>query len=263
MNFFASNIKYLRKNKGLTQSELADRIGINRPKIGSYEEGRAEPKLGVIQQISHFYKVNIDDLLEKDLSKEHSKEKDLKGSNLRVLPIIVDRSNTEQISLVPIKAAAGYLDGHSDLEYIEQLPNFNLPLKELNSSGTYRMFQISGDSMLPIPSGAYIIGEYILDWTLIKDNQPTILVSTNEGIVFKRVVNKSKINNTLELHSDNQLYKSYSIELNEVMEIWKAVGYFSFDLSNHNAENENQLNQMNSVLMQLQQEVKELKGNLN
>ena len=263
MNFFASNIKFLRKQKGLTQSELADKVGINRPKIGSYEEGRAEPKLGVIQQISHFYKVNIDDLLEKDLSKEQPKEKDLTGATLRVLPIIVDRQNTEQISLVPIKAAAGYLDGHSDLEYIEKLPTFNLPLSELNRNTTYRMFQINGDSMLPIPSGAYIIGEYVLDWTLIKDREPSILITKSEGVVFKRIYNSSKVDKTFELHSDNKLYKPYCIDVNEVMEVWKAIGYLNFDLSKNQSEEKDQLSQMNNMLLQLQKEVKQLKGNLN
>jgi len=263
MNFFASNIKFLRKQKGLTQSELADKIGINRPKIGSYEEGRAEPKLSVIQQISHFYKVNIDELLEIDLSLTQSRLKDINGSNLRVLPIIVDRNNMEQISLVPIKAAAGYLEGYSDLEYIEQLPTFQLPIKELSSNSTYRMFQINGDSMLPIPSGAYIIGEYLLDWATIKNQQPAIVISSNDGVVFKRIENRIKDDNSIELHSDNKLYAPYSIKIHEVTEVWKAIGYLSFELTAGLSDATNQLGQMNEMLLQLQQEVKELKGNLN
>ena len=51
MNFFASNMKYLRKKKGLTQSDLANKMGINRPKIGSYEEGRAEPNLLLVKRL--------------------------------------------------------------------------------------------------------------------------------------------------------------------------------------------------------------------
>ena len=147
------------------------------------------------------------------------------------------------------------------MEYIEQLPTFNLPLSELNRNATYRMFQINGDSMLPIPSGAYIIGEYVLDWTLIKDYQPSILVSTDEGVVFKRIVNKS--NHDFELHSDNQLYEPYTININEVMEVWKAIGYLNFDLSKNQSEEKDQLSQMNNMLLQLQKEVKQLKGNLN
>jgi transcriptional regulator with XRE-family HTH domain len=261
MNFFATNIKFLRKQKGLTQSELADKIGINRPKIGSYEEGRAEPKLSVILQISHFYKVNIDELLEIDLSLTPSKSKDITGSNLRVLPIIVDRNNTEQISLVPLKAAAGYLGGYSDLEFIEQLPTFQLPLNELSSNSTYRMFQINGDSMLPIPSGAYIIGEYLLDWSTIKSKQSAIVVSSNEGVVFKRIENKIKHDRTIELHSDNKLYAPFTVKVEDITEIWKAVGYVSFELSTDLIEKNDQLSQMNEMLLQLQQEVKQLKAN--
>ena len=38
------NIKYLRKEKGFTQQELADRLGIRRASIGAYEECRATPR---------------------------------------------------------------------------------------------------------------------------------------------------------------------------------------------------------------------------
>ena len=142
MNYFQSNLKYLRKSKALTQGDLANKIGVNRPKIGSYEEGRAEPKFETLQNISHFFQVTIDDLLEKDLSKEAKGGlKNIQGNNLRVLPIIVDGENNERISLVPIKAAAGYLNGYSDPEFVEQLPNFSLPVKEL-SQGSYRAFEI-------------------------------------------------------------------------------------------------------------------------
>ena len=54
-NFFAPNLKFLRKSKGLTQGDFALKIGINRPKVGSYEEGRAEPNLVTLQNISHFF----------------------------------------------------------------------------------------------------------------------------------------------------------------------------------------------------------------
>jgi transcriptional regulator with XRE-family HTH domain len=42
---FAKNLKALRKEKGWTQQELADRMGIKRAALGAYEEGRSEPRL--------------------------------------------------------------------------------------------------------------------------------------------------------------------------------------------------------------------------
>ena len=44
MNFFGNNLRHLRKEKGLTQQQLADKLGITRSLVGAYEENRAEPK---------------------------------------------------------------------------------------------------------------------------------------------------------------------------------------------------------------------------
>lgn len=259
MNFFASNMKYLRKKKGLTQSDLANKMGINRPKIGSYEEGRAEPKLTTIQRISHFYKVNIDDLLELDLSKEQHKEKDVKGSAIRILPIIVDKNDEEQITVVPAKASAGYLNGFSDVEFVEKLPTFNLPVNELSTNRTYRIFQIQGDSMLPVTSGSYIISEYVQNWETIKDESTYIVISQSEGIVYKRIKNRLGTDQVIDLKSDNTLYPTFTIPIDEVVEVWKAKGVISFNLDEPDVSN-NQLSRMNAMLMELQQEMKSLKS---
>tara|TARA_R110002049_G_scaffold270895_7_gene447975 strand:+ start:756 stop:1541 length:786 start_codon:yes stop_codon:yes gene_type:complete len=260
MNFFASNIKYLRKNKGLTQSELANKIGINRPKIGSYEEGRAEPKLSIIQRISHFYKVDIDDLLELDLSKEQPKEKDVQGSSIRILPIIVDQNDEELITVVPAKASAGYLNGFADVEFVDQLPTFNLPVNEISTNSTYRIFQIQGDSMLPVASGSYIISEYVQNWENVVNNQAYVVVSQNEGVVYKRIINQIEAKKSLELHSDNTAYAPFTISVEDVMEVWQAKGIISFELPQP-VESANQLSKMNAMLMQLQREMQQLKGN--
>lgn len=245
--------------KGLTQSDLANKLGINRPKIGSYEEGRAEPKLSTLQRISHFYKVNIDDLLELDLSKESPKEKDIKGSALRILPIIIDKDDNEHITVVPAKASAGYLNGYADVEFMENLPTFNLPLKELSQNRTYRIFQIQGDSMLPISSGSYIISEYVQDWTGIQDNLPYIVISSTEGIVYKRIVNQDVQFRSFDLHSDNKNYAPFSVAIEDIVEIWKAIGVISFDLPV--AETSvSQIDKMNSMLMKLQIEMQQLKN---
>ena len=94
------NIKYLRKSRGLTQSELAEKIGVNRAMIGSYEEKRAQPKISVLQTLSAFFRISIDDLINTDLSTsiiDTTKDHRL-GKNLRVLTSAVDKQNNELIS---------------------------------------------------------------------------------------------------------------------------------------------------------------------
>tara|TARA_B110000046_G_scaffold29074_1_gene30355 strand:- start:32981 stop:33763 length:783 start_codon:yes stop_codon:yes gene_type:complete len=258
LNCFQANLKHLRKSKGLTQGGLANKIGISRPKIGSYEEGRAEPKFETLQNISHFFQVTIDDLLEKDLPQSKKGTiKNIQGNNLRVLPIIVDSDNNERISLVPIKAAAGYLNGYSDPEFVEQLSNFSLPVKEL-SQGSYRAFEIKGDSMLPIPSGSYVLTEYVENWNWVKSGECYIVVSKNEGVVYKRLTNQIESRQCLELHSDSTGYDSFEIKVDDVVEIWKAKGFLTFELPNRQT-NQTSVDELNSMMLKLQREVDKLK----
>jgi transcriptional regulator with XRE-family HTH domain len=236
MSFIGSNIKFLRKQKNLTQEELSKKIGVNRSMIGSYEEGRAKPKLSSIQIIAHYFKIGVDELINKDLSlntistKTKSSGKDIKGSSLRILSTIVDNENNELITVVPVKAAAGYLNGFSDPEYIEKLPKFALHLQELSANRTYRVFQIKGNSMEPVAEGSYIICEYVQDWQEIKSGKTYILLTKEEGMVYKRVYNRILENGELILKSDNPEYEPYTVKINNVSEAWKALGYMSFKL---------------------------------
>ena len=230
MSYLNKNIKYLRKRKGLTQSELAERLGLKRAQIGSYEEFRAEPKIESIQKIAYLFSCSLDALINQDLSKSSEEPNvDVEGRTLRILPIVIDQEDHEQISVIPVSARAGYTHGYADPEYIRDLPKFNLPLPELYPDRSYRLFQIEGDSMLPIPDGSYVICEYVEDWMSLKDGQSHILVTKSQGIVYKRVWKEPKEFRLL-LRSDNIFYYPYHLHIEELVEVWKSLAYLSFDL---------------------------------
>ncbi len=174
---------------------------------------------------------------------------------------MVNEQQEEKISLVPVKATAGYLNGYADPEFIEQLPNFNLPFSQL-SQGTYRAFQIKGDSMLPIASESYILTEYLENWNWLKSGKCYIVVSKNDGIVYKRVVNQFDEKQSLELHSDNPTYEPYEIEGSELLEIWRAVGFISFELP-EKVDPSKSLNELSTMMLQLKSDVANLKNNQN
>lgn len=231
MNQLAYNIRIKRKALRLTQEELAIRLGVTRSAIGAYEEGRAEPRLPVLMFLAELFGCTIDALVNADLSNSESSRGaiDMSGARLRVLPVLVDEAGKEQISVVPVQAAAGYLAGHRDADFVMKLPAFNLPVRELQAERTYRLFQIKGDSMLPVPDGAYVIAEYVQDWRNLRDYQSYVVVSKSDGVVYKRVVNLPG-EALLELRSDNPAYQPYRIPMEEVMEFWRGLGYISFAL---------------------------------
>ncbi len=227
--YLSQNIRYLRKQLGFTQSDLAQRLGLKRPIVGAYEEGRAEPRLQTLQMMAEFFAYSIDQLLNTDLSTGVSSA-DASGKALRILPIAIDANTQEErVTLVPVKAAAGYLNGFGDLDYVSSLPNFSMPFPELPADRTYRVFQIEGDSMLPIPSKSYVISEYMQDWTNLKSDERYVFLTKDDGIVFKRV-RPIPEKRQYELISDNPDFKPYTIKQSQVLEVWKVRGVTSFNL---------------------------------
>ena len=220
-------MRLLRKQKGLTQSVLAEALGVKRAVIGAYEEGRAEPRLATLQLMAHYFGVTADALLGAT-EVIPGVATDVRGASLRVLPIAVDAATQrERITVVPVKAAAGYLQGYGDAGYIGSLPSFNLPLPDLPADRTYRVFQVEGDSMLPIVAGTYLIAEYIENWEQVRNGTACVVLTRDEGIVFKRVDNLLATAGKLRLVSDNSHYAPYTVDAGQVLELWRVTGHIA------------------------------------
>src|SRR5476651_924980 len=191
MSNISTNIKFLRQKKGLTQQQFADQVNIKRSLVGAYEEERAEPKYDLLKKIALFFDISVDDFINETINEKWSPKPKSNQASLRILSISVDKEDNENIELVPLKASAGYLNGYADPEYVAQLPKFYLPMFK---QGTFRAFEIKGDSMLPLVSGTTIISEYVENWSDIKATETYVVISKTEGVVYKRIGNKYKEN---------------------------------------------------------------------
>ncbi|MCE2733920.1 MAG: LexA family transcriptional regulator [Flammeovirgaceae bacterium] len=221
MEIINTNIRYLREESGLTQKELAAKVDVKQPVIGSYEENRATPPLPVVIKLAEVFRVDITTLIKIDLSKGSRSKKEKLVRGKEILAITVDGKGRENVELVPQKASAGYLAGFNDPEYIRELPKMHIPL--LPKSATYRAFEIKGDSMLPVKSGDIIIGKYIDNLAKIVSGKTYLIITRSEGIVYKRVF-PQLIKDKLLLISDNRTYSPYVIDIQEVLEIWAYAG---------------------------------------
>ncbi len=210
----------------MTQREFAERIGVKQATLGAYEEGRATPPLNVLSDISRNFKISLDNLINSELSGLPEKSwKNQAKPRKEVLAITVDAHNRENVELVTQKASAGYLSGFQDPEFVKDLPKISMPVLPRNR--TYRAFEIQGDSMLPVQPGSIIFAEYVEDVTAIKNGKLYVLVTRNDGIVFKRVFNFSGKENKLLLVSDNRLYEPYGVDVADILEVWAAKAFFS------------------------------------
>lgn len=265
MSIFSQNIKLLRKRKRFTQDEVAQSLSLTRPTLSGYENEVAHPNMQALVALSDYFNVSIDTLIKVDLSKladsqvnqlERGYDVFIRGSKLRVLTTTVGSDNEENIELVTEKAKAGYTSGFADPEYIKILPTFRLPF--LSKQKKYRSFQISGDSMLPIPDGAYVIGEYVQNWNTIKDKEAYIILTLDDGVVFKVIENLIKKESKLRLHSLNSLYEPYELLISEIREIWRFVNYISSEMPEANEMRQDIAQSLDS----LRREVKQMQTKL-
>jgi transcriptional regulator with XRE-family HTH domain len=248
MSLAGKNLRHLRKLRGLTQDEFAQKLGIKRSLVGAYEEERADPRIDVLEIVMDMYKLSMDDLLLNDLSNEGES---YLAKRRKLKMVSEDRAT---IQFVPVKAAAGYLAGYNDPEFVDELNTFALPML---SPGDYRAFEIIGDSMLPTPSGSVVVGEKVENLDYLKNDQPCIVVSRMDGIVYKRVNKAARSkNSSFTLVSDNPSYPPYTIKADEIAEVWAAKMVISKPVEKPVWD----LSQLANVVNSLQEQVVSMQG---
>jgi len=263
--YFSKNLQLLRRRRGRSQADLSSLLQMKRTSLSGYELGTSFPNYETLILISDFFVISIDKLLKVDLSSvselqlselEKGYDIDLTGSKLRVLATTVDRYNDDNIEVVNVSAKAGYRSGYADPDFIKVLPTFQLPF--LNKNRKFRTFQISGDSMPPVSDGSFVTAEYLTNWTLIKNGFPYIVLTKDDGVVFKNVFNRMEENKSLLLCSTNPEYEPYSIDISQILEIWKFVNYIDSSPPEQNLDRA----QLQNAFSKLQEDMDTVKNML-
>ena len=266
MNYFGSNIKLLRKRKNRTQNEVATALEIKRTTVNALENSISQPTVSHLQAFSKYFGIAIDTLININLNKlSESQFTDLhngfdvfiRGTKLRVIATTVDAENNDNIEFVNEKAKAGYVTSFADPEYIGNLPVFQLPF--LSKEKKYRAFTIEGDSMLPIPHGSVVIGEFVQNFYDIKKGQGYIIVTRDEGIVFKIVEDYISEKRALQLASLNAIFKPYKLPIVELKEAWKFVCYLNTEIP----EPEPDINKLMKKVEKMQSDINLLGSKIN
>jgi transcriptional regulator with XRE-family HTH domain len=253
-----NNLKLLRKRKGLSQEEVAQTLGMNRSTYSGYENGVAQPNIDNLIAFSRLFEISVDELVKNDFTQfetndwsrmERSWKEKISGSHLRILTSVVNEKNEEVIELIPEKARAGYVSNFEDQQFLQELPRFQLPF--LPKDRKYRAFSIDGDSMPPLTNKSIVVGEFVEDWSLLKSHVPCVVVTRDEGIVFKFLYNQLDDSRSFMLVSANPYYKPYQVRYEQVMEIWRFKAYISSDFPDAQLDNAG----LSAALRDLQKDV--------
>lgn len=125
---FSTQLKKLRKEKGLTQAELAEKFGLKPSILGMYENNRRMPEVKTLSAMADFFNVTTDYLLGKTNLREHFIANKLKS--IRAERTIEDYSHKLGISSNLLKSfeegkeipSKGILDYIAEIEGID--PNY-------------------------------------------------------------------------------------------------------------------------------------------
>lgn len=74
-NHFPDNLKYYRKLKHMSQSDLGLKLNISHQTVSTYEKGLRDCSLNTLIKLSEIFEISTDDLLMKDNSDDNSYEK--------------------------------------------------------------------------------------------------------------------------------------------------------------------------------------------
>ncbi len=257
MSELGSNIRHLRKQQNLNQEQLATALGIKRSRIGAYEEGRAEPSIDLLKKIAQYFSISLDTLCCIDLTKAGENKLLEIGQNRVLFPMVLDNELKDTIEVVTPKTAAGYLQGYTDPEYVEDLQRFNLPFIP---TGKHRAFPIKGDSMPPVNDGSFVVGRFLEDLDDICNGETYVVLTKDDGLVYKRIYNRIPDDGTLHFHSDNKNYIPYKVHPEDVLEIWEYAAHINVD--KYEAEELNKASIAN-MFRSLQIEIETLKKTID
>ena len=226
-------IRKLRKLKGWTQIDFGEKLGKAKGSISGYENGLGI-SLSTLKEMATLLGVTEGDILSAGGQISESQSRDVNpgsfNGNLYV------KANTMWVPLVNQYAYAGYMGGFSDEEWIGDLPKFPFPVEDRTFKGNYMAFEVKGDSMDDgttegYQSGVIVLGRQIEQhhWrNKLHINQwDFIIVHRTDGILIKRIIEHDVQNGILTLHSLNEYYEDFQVELNDVVQIFNVISMMS------------------------------------
>lgn len=175
-NYFASNLKYLREKKGLSQNKLAEKVGVNQTTIARWETEEIKPSIDNVEQIASALNVSLPDLLITNLKFDNG--------------VLVDiDSDTIQIPVLGTIKAGIAIEAQQDiLEYID------IPKSWVKGGKSFYGLKISGDSMYPkYNEKDIVIFEHTEDYTIANNKDCAVMVNGFDATFKNVTINENGI----------------------------------------------------------------------
>jgi len=224
-------LKQLRRKKNMSQTDLAEAIGVSLRTIQLYEKKNANIPIKNLNRIANYFEMGIDQLYAKEVNesdttynkanivskKGHSIRKLAPGKYLVTVPLVTERESVE------------YCINYENQEFINDLVHISFVIDQV-SVARYLAFEISNNSMHNeyvngIPKKSIVLGKKVSKKELVKriENKNTFwIIVYKETIMCKQITAYDKKKNTINCHSLNKSpeYPDFNISMEEVKEFF-------------------------------------------
>lgn len=243
----AKRFKQVREEQGHTQAGFAELLGI-KGSTADFERGKTKLPGWVVAELMARFNINPLWLF----GQSSIQTLDLSNKDVSPKVLTIDSQNEDTILLVNQKAAAGYPHNIQDLEWVGNLPSFNIPLPQYRNA-TYRGFQVEGDSMLPnIRPNEWVLGKAVPSISEASDSRIYIVV-LQDSVLVKKLQKVPASPEKVRLVSLNPEYLPIDVAVQEVQELWQVNSKLTFGVEEPSDS---------SLLRSLQASMEELKGQL-
>ncbi|WP_438710825.1 Aca2/YdiL-like domain-containing protein [Aquimarina muelleri] len=220
MNYL--EIKKIREELGLTQTKLAELVGVNIRTVQKWESNDTK-----IRKTSELLLKEIYERRKKGVEENvHIPKNNIKHIKLPNGQYIM------KVQLIPFEAHALYISEFQDAEYFETFDEVTFVVDKIGL-GNYKAFKIKGDSMNggkinDTEDGAVVLGRELQNhhWNDgFRDSKYGWIVITHHNILFKDIIDYDNKKGEIICHSrnDSPEYSDFPLKTKEIHQIFKVI----------------------------------------
>ncbi len=224
MALIGKNIRKIRSVKQLSQQAFADLFGVSRASVGSYEEGRADPKIDTIIAIANYFSITLEEFLTKELTVNDLYHFDVFKAKLgKEKKPNTKKPNENEMPLVTAKLRDEYIKKHQNKDFLMDLPSIMLPKK---SNALNRAFEANKDST----AGNFKKGDLLISQAIDSEKMlvgQVYVVHTDARLLFRRLLSKTDEN--LEFSPGDEKSREI-LDQKDIIEAWEVIGKYTTEL---------------------------------
>lgn len=239
----------LLNHLGLSHRSISLELGYSDSYMNKIITGRSSPTLDLYQKLLEKYPELSRNWLFFDEG-----EMLIETAAPKATPSYSQEKQAEaNVFFLEARAAAGGPALIQSQQALDALPKGYLPM--LSGKEKHLCIEVTGNSMEPtLLNHDTLICRQLQKGKNLQNGQVYVVV-TNDGAVAKRIVLTAAQKNTLILTSDNAMYPSYELPLDEVIQIWQPVYRMTQVLTNEMAT-------LSGAVFRLEKEMSQLKSAL-